>query len=121
MFKIWEIIPDLVINWKPAPYPVVDDNAVRAWAWLMFILWLIALVFSLTTHTPALAIIIVPIITLDLLNVVLVFGLSPLNKGASCTISNTTLTATNKEIYLFEKIEWFVQSVTFSGNENSWI
>ena len=64
--KIGEIIPDLKINWIPAPYPVVDDNAVRAWAGLMFVLWMIALVFSLTTHTPLLANIIVPIITLDL-------------------------------------------------------
>ena len=64
--KIWEIIPDLVINWKAAPYPVVDDNAVRAWAGLMFIFWMIALVFSLSTHTPLLASIIVPIISLDL-------------------------------------------------------
>jgi hypothetical protein len=64
--KIGEIIPDLKINWKPAPYPVVDDNAVRAWAWLMFIVWLVAFVFSLTTHTPDLAIVLVPIITFDL-------------------------------------------------------
>ncbi|MFA5917891.1 MAG: DUF4395 domain-containing protein [Candidatus Gracilibacteria bacterium] len=64
--KIGEIIPDLKINGIPAPYPVLDDNAVRAGAGLMFVLGMIALVFSLTTHTPLLANIIVPIITLDL-------------------------------------------------------
>ena len=71
--KIWEIIQDLEINWKLAPYPVVDDNAVRAWAWLMFILWLIALIVSITTHTPFLAIYIVPLITIDLLIKVVVW------------------------------------------------
>jgi len=64
--KIWEIIPDLKINWKPALYPVVNEKAVRAWAWLMFVLWMIAFVFSIVTHTPLLASIIVPIIALDL-------------------------------------------------------
>ncbi|MFK7780314.1 MAG: DUF4395 domain-containing protein [Candidatus Gracilibacteria bacterium] len=64
--KIGEIILDLKINGNPAPYPVLDDNAVRAGAGLMFVLGMIALVFSLTTHTPLLANIIVPILTLDL-------------------------------------------------------
>ena len=75
MFKrnIWEIIPNLKINGKLAPYPVVDDNAVRAWAGLMFILWMIAFVYSLTTHTPLLANIIVPIIAIDLLIKVIIW------------------------------------------------
>jgi len=64
--KIWEIIPDLKINWKLAPYPVVNENAVRAWAGLMFVLWMIALIVSITTKTPLLAVYIVPFIALDL-------------------------------------------------------
>ncbi|MDD3145165.1 MAG: DUF4395 domain-containing protein [Candidatus Gracilibacteria bacterium] len=64
--KIGEIIPDLKINGVPAPYPVLDENAVRAGAGLMFILGMIAFVYSLTTHSPLLANIIVPILTLDL-------------------------------------------------------
>jgi len=64
--KIWRIIPDLEINWKPAPYPVVNENAVRAWAGLMFVLWMIALVVSITTKAPLLAVYIVPLIWLDL-------------------------------------------------------
>ncbi len=64
--KIWEIKPDLKINWIPAPYPVLDDNSVRAWAWLMFVVWMIALVYSITTQSLLLANIIVPIILLDL-------------------------------------------------------
>lgn len=30
---------------------------------------------------------------------------------------NTTLTVKNDELYIFEKVEWFVESVTFTGDE----
>ncbi len=33
---IWHIIPDLQIHGAPAPYPVLNERAIRATAWLMF-------------------------------------------------------------------------------------
>ena len=41
MFKkdIWEIIPNLTINWKPAPYWVINERAVRKNALIIFTLW----------------------------------------------------------------------------------
>lgn len=37
-----EIIPDLIINGKPAPYPVVNERAVRATAGLMLVVAVVA-------------------------------------------------------------------------------
>jgi len=52
MFKreIWEIIPGLEINWKPAPYWVVNEKAVRVNALITFILWLTVFIYTFTTR-----------------------------------------------------------------------
>jgi len=44
LFKFWEFVPWLVINWKIASYPVINERSVRAWAWIMFLIWLYAFI-----------------------------------------------------------------------------
>lgn len=62
---IWETIPDLKINWILAPYPVLNENAVRKNAMIIFVLW--SLVFSYTLFTKDFTYfnILVPIIFID--------------------------------------------------------
>ncbi len=52
MFKkeIWEIIPNLKINWKPALYWVLNEHAVRKNALIIFILWSITFVYTFITR-----------------------------------------------------------------------
>ncbi len=51
--EIWQVIPDLKIHWKPAPYGVINERAIRATAWIMFTLGLITffIVFSTKNFT----------------------------------------------------------------------
>lgn len=43
------IIPNLTINNEPAPYPVLNERAIRATAWLMMLIWFITFVIVFTT------------------------------------------------------------------------
>lgn len=45
----WSIIPWLEINWKPAPYPVLNERAIRATAWTMMLIGFITFVIVYTT------------------------------------------------------------------------
>ena len=45
----WTIIPGLTIHGNPAPYPVVNERAVRATAWLMMLIWFITFVIVYST------------------------------------------------------------------------
>lgn len=46
---LWKIIPWLTIHWKPAPYPVLNERAIRATAWLMMLIGFITFVIVFTT------------------------------------------------------------------------
>lgn len=39
--EIGEIIPNLEIHWEKAPYWVLNERAIRATAWIMFLVWII--------------------------------------------------------------------------------
>jgi hypothetical protein len=45
-FQFGQIIPNLEINGKPAPYPVLNERAVRAGAGIMFVLGIIGFTFA---------------------------------------------------------------------------
>jgi hypothetical protein len=47
--EIWEIIPWLEINGKPALYPVLNERAVRVTAGIMFAIWFFTLLTTLHT------------------------------------------------------------------------
>lgn len=49
----WTIIPWLLIHWNPAPYPVVNERAVRASAGTMLLIWFITftIVYSTKDYT----------------------------------------------------------------------
>ena len=58
---IWKIIPDLEIHGKPAPYPVLNERAIRATAGIMFAIGLSTMWYSILTHDRSIMHIIVPI------------------------------------------------------------
>ncbi len=45
----WTVIPWLTINGNPAPYPVLNERAIRATAWVMMLLWFITFMIVYTT------------------------------------------------------------------------
>lgn len=47
--EIWEIIPDLKIHGQPAPYGVLNERAVRATAWIMFLVGIITMLSTYFT------------------------------------------------------------------------
>lgn len=51
MYKkhIWEIIPWLKIHGKDAPYPVLNERAIRATAWIMFVLGITTFFYTFYT------------------------------------------------------------------------
>lgn len=67
MFKkeIWEVIPWLKIKWKPAPYWVVNEKAVRLNAWIIFIIWVIVFIYTIITRDLFYLSIILPVLFLD--------------------------------------------------------
>jgi len=48
--SFWTTIPWLHINGKPAPYPVLNERAIRATAWTMMLIWFITFVLVYTTR-----------------------------------------------------------------------
>jgi hypothetical protein len=44
IFSSWEIIPWLKINWISVNYPVLNERAIRAWAWIWLLFWSFAFV-----------------------------------------------------------------------------
>ena len=58
---IWKVIPNLEINWKPAPYPVLNERAIRATAWLMFAIGLSTMMYTVLTHDRSVMYRVVPI------------------------------------------------------------
>ncbi len=60
-----QIIPGLKINGQPAPYPVINERAVRATAGIMFILGIITLFTITSTGRYEALYIIVPLFWLD--------------------------------------------------------
>ena len=67
MFKkeIWEIIPNLKINWKLAPYGVLNENAIRRNALIIFILGLLTFFYTFITKDFFYFNILVPFLFLD--------------------------------------------------------
>lgn len=65
--KYGQIIPDLKINNKPAPYPVVNEREIRAAAGIMFLIGMITLFYTFFTKNSLLLNIVVPIFFLDFL------------------------------------------------------
>lgn len=67
MFKkeIWEIIPNLQINWKPAPYWVLNEKSVRKNALIIFTLWLTTFIYTFITRDFIVFNIFVPILFID--------------------------------------------------------
>lgn len=67
MFKkeVWEIIPGLKINWKPAPYWVVNEKAVRINALIVFLIWFIVFIYTIITRDLFYLSILLPILFLD--------------------------------------------------------
>lgn len=47
--EIGEVIPNLEIHWEKAPYGVLNERAIRATAWLMFLIWMITFFFVFST------------------------------------------------------------------------
>lgn len=48
--SFWTIIPWLVIDGNPAPYPVFNERAIRATAGIMMLLWFFTFVVVQSTH-----------------------------------------------------------------------
>ena len=67
MFKkeIWEIIPNLKIDWKLAPYGVLNENAIRRNALIIFILGLLTFFYTFITKDFFYFNILVPFLFLD--------------------------------------------------------
>lgn len=51
--SFWTTIPWLEINWKPAPYPVLNERAIRATAWTMMLIGFITFVVVYSTKNYA--------------------------------------------------------------------
>lgn len=47
---IWHTIPDLMIHGRPAPYPVLNERAIRATAGILFAVGLSTMRYSVLTH-----------------------------------------------------------------------
>lgn len=63
--KYGEIIPGLVIDGKPAPYPVINERKVRATAGLMFLIGISTFWFVFLTKNYTPMYIVVPLFWLD--------------------------------------------------------
>lgn len=62
---IWELIPDLIIHNVPAPYPVLNERAIRATAWLMFAIWFAVMMYTILTKDRSILYWILPIFWLQ--------------------------------------------------------
>ncbi len=60
-----QVIPDLTIDGKPAPYGVINERAVRATAGIMFVIGFSTLWYTRTTSDFTLMYIVVPLFWLD--------------------------------------------------------
>lgn len=58
---IWKEIPNLTIHGRPAPYPVLNERAIRSTAGLLFAVWLSTMRYTVLTHDRSIMQIIVPI------------------------------------------------------------
>jgi hypothetical protein len=58
---IGKLIPDLTIQGKPAPYPVLNERAIRATAWLLFAVWLSIMRYTILTGDRAMMLGVVPV------------------------------------------------------------
>lgn len=47
---IWQIIPWLQIDGKPAPYGVLNERSIRATAWIMFAVWFFTMMYTFFTQ-----------------------------------------------------------------------
>ena len=65
LFKPGKIIPGLEINGKPAPYPVLNERAVRAGAGIMFVLGASAFALALLDQNFALLKVVVVLFFID--------------------------------------------------------
>ena len=63
--EIWELIKGLKINWKPAPYGVLNEKAVRVNALIVFIIWLGTFIYTFITRDFLYFNILVPFLFLD--------------------------------------------------------
>lgn len=70
---IWAVIPDLEIHGKPAPYPVLNERAIRATAWLMFMIGFGVMMYTLLTKDRTMMYWTVPIFWLHFF-IVTLFG-----------------------------------------------
>ena len=58
---IWHVISDLHIHGRPAPYPVLNERAIRATAGLLFAVGLSTMRYSVLTHDRSMMQVVVPI------------------------------------------------------------
>lgn len=79
--NIGNIIPNLKINWKEAPYPVLNERSIRATAWIMFLIGISTFYYTLYTKNYIIMKIIILIFFTDFLIKVLWWPkYSPLSK-----------------------------------------
>ena len=72
IFQFWQTIPWLKINWIDAPYPVLNERAIRTWAWIMFLLWIVAFFNALLIQNYFLIKIVVVIFFIDFFTKVII-------------------------------------------------
>lgn len=79
--EIGQIIPDLVIHGKPAPYGVLNERSIRATAGIMFLVWILTVTYTFFTKNFSVVNIVLPLFFLNFVILVL-WGpkYSPLSK-----------------------------------------
>lgn len=58
---IGKIIPGLTINWKPAPYPVLNERGIRATAGILFLIGISVMRYTILTKDRTLLFIVLPL------------------------------------------------------------
>jgi len=110
MFKknIWEIIPNLKINWKPAPYWVINERAVRKNALIIFSLGILTFIYTIITRDFLFFNILVPILFIDFWIKVFVWPkYSPFSKLANFLVKD------QKKEYVWAKQKRFAWGIWF--------
>jgi len=110
MFKkeIWEIIPGLKINWKPAPYWVVNEKSIRKNALINFILWLSVFTYTIITKDFFYFNILVPFLFFDFF-----MKISFWPKYSLLSLLSDFLVKNLKKEYVWSKQKRFAWSIWF--------